>query len=263
MNIVKVLYYIVPGFYTLRTRIYPEGFRGFRFHFYGYFITVFPLVVMHIVNIAMLLHYLLLLVIGFLQLYTVYEIFYVINDFVSVKYEDAPTYRFTNTTLNTIYFSILRVAMLLLSIELSLFLKHPHVFDAIYILITLSLIEIIYNSIKNKLARIPAHSALRCLRFSYPSAYAVGLNYLPSMIVALFPFIILDEISYYSHIMCKLHSAFNTPISRIPLYQRLLAFLPFQLLLLFALNTPYFISGVLGILFISIIKKLLDRRTHV
>lgn len=116
---------------------------------------------------------------------------------------------------------------------------------------------------KVKLARIPAHSALRCLRFSYPSSYAIGLNYLPSMIVALLPFIILDEISYYSHNMCKLNLAFNTPISKIPLYYRLLAFLPFQLLLLFALDTPYFISGVLDILFISIIKKFLDRRTHV
>lgn len=141
MNIVKVLYYIVPSFYTFRTRTYPEGFRGLRFHFYGYFITVLPLIVMHIVNIAMLLHYLLLLAIGFLQLYMVYEIFYVINDFISVKHEDAPTYRSTNITLNIMYFSILRVTMLLFSIELSLFLKHPHTFDAIYILITLSLIE--------------------------------------------------------------------------------------------------------------------------
>ncbi|MEM1510834.1 MAG: hypothetical protein QW096_13285 [Thermofilaceae archaeon] len=256
MSIVKVLYYVVPGFYTFRTRIYPEGFRGFRFHFYGYFITIFPLIMIHI---AMLLHYLLLLVIAFLQLYIVYEIFYVINDFISVKHEDAPTYRSINITLNVYLFSILRIAMLLLSIELSLCLKHPYIFDAIYILITLSLIEIIYNSTKVKLARIPTHSALRCLRFSYPSSYAIGLKYLPSMIIALFPFIILDEISYYSHIMCKSHSAFNTFIPKIPLYYRLLAFLPFQLLLLFALDTPYFVSGVFAILFISIIKKLLGR----
>ncbi|MEM4004209.1 MAG: hypothetical protein QXM43_01085 [Desulfurococcaceae archaeon] len=260
MNISKVLYYIVPGFYTFRTRIYPEGFRGFKFHSYGYFITIFPLIVMHIYNV---IHYLLLLVIGFLQLYMVYEIFYVINDFISVKHEDAPTYRSINISININFFYILRITMLLLSIEVSLFLKHPYTFDAICTLITLSLIEIIYNNKKMKLARIPTHAALRCLRFSYPSLYAIGLKYLPSMIIALFPFIILDEISYYSHIMRKLYPAFNTPIPKIPLYYRLLEFLPFQLLLLFALDTPYFISGVLGILFISIIKKFLDRRTHV
>lgn len=47
----KIFYYAIPGFYTFKTRISPEGFHGFNFHSYGYFITTLPILTMYINDI--------------------------------------------------------------------------------------------------------------------------------------------------------------------------------------------------------------------
>ena len=253
--------YVVPGLYTFMTRILPEGFcRGVRFHFYGYVITVMPLLFMPEFWHFNVFQLVVSLFSGFALLYAVYEVLYVVNDFIAIKYEDAPTFRANNVALNPFIFILVRAclsAFLLLSMRY-LSIAQPRFYDIVYALASLILTGVAHNSIRSKLARNPTHASLRVLRFSFPALCVVGLSYMPAMLVSLLPFMIFDEISYYVHNIRKLYGLNLRKLkrARIPLCIPLSAFLPFQILVLIALNALFFISGNLIVIVISLFRKI-------
>jgi hypothetical protein len=124
------------------------------------------------------------------------------------------------------------------------------------------MIGIIHNIIRNKFARHPTHVALRVLRFSFPTVWAVGLISIPASLIALLPNAIYDEIGYFRHNLRKLlkKADLNSgELPRTPFYELYLAYLPFQVLVLMAMNMPTFLLGNIVLIVASLLRKLITK----
>lgn len=261
-NLRMIVYYL-PGVYTFSTRIKPEGIlKSLLFHCLGYVITVLPiplflLEVHHIDYLSALAKYTVGLILGFILLYTVYEMLYLINDFFAVKRESIPTLRASHLTLNPYIFIVMRTLLTIGLLILSLILDKTTYIDKYVMLALIIAVGLLHNSLKNKFARSITHASLRILRFSFPTCYTMGLNHLPAMFISLFPIVLRDEISYYTYNLSKLIGSNFKHYQelRIPLYITLATYMPLQVVLLKELNSLPFILGNVSLCILSLMSN--------
>jgi len=268
MSLKNAAIVLLPGLYTYKTRIQPEGLKALKFHS-TYLITVLPLLAESLMRLIFegLFHLFLMtlskLILSFVTLYLIYEIWYVVNDFVSVKREVAPTHRAKDISLNVYAFIILRSVMFII---IALLLLNQRVQDLsprdlsfLYIVMCIFVVGMFHNFNPNNLTRNVSHATMRILRFSYPAVYVGGLGTLPACIIALMPLIILDEISY---IVYQLNKVFcretnkTIKLPRAPLLFHLSAILPLQIMALIAIKMPWYIFGNVVLILFSLIRRL-------
>jgi len=276
MNLKNVAIMLLPGLYTYETRIKPEGLKALLFHNMGYLITVSPLLAESLIRFTVdgTLHYMFMilskLIIGFVTLYLIYEIWYVVNDFVSVKREFAPTHRGRGISLNVYVFIVVRFTMFIVIVLLFHLLLlsqqveylSPKDFSFLYIVCGIFAVGLLHNFNRNNLTRNVSHATMRILRFSYPAVYVDGLGTLPACIIALLPLTILDEISYIVYQLNKVYYkevGKTITLPRAPLLLHYLAVLPLQIMALSAINMPWYILGNVLLVLASLIKLLHKR----
>jgi len=258
------LLYFAPGYYTWKTRIQPEGIKAFLFHSYGYIVSCFPLLAQAILKWS-ILSTIRNLFFGFVLLYSFYEVLYVINDFVAVKYEALPTYRAQGIQIKLVYFVLVRGIYVIMFLEiLSLYVKN--LWEIIYILISIIVIGIMHNFNTDKFLRHPTHATLRILRFSFPAIIDGGLIVVVLTLISLLPNIIYDELSYYMHNLAKaLQGDFKElrilPKIKVPYYKLYLMYIPFQVMILYYLNAIIFLTGNMVLLVASIFRKLCSKES--
>jgi hypothetical protein len=258
------LSYFASGYYTWKTRIQPEGIKAFLFHSYGYIVSCLPLLAQAILE-SSILSTIRNLLFGFVLLYSFYEVLYVINDFVAVKYEALPTYRAQGIQIKLAYFVFVRGVYIIMFLRiLSLYVKN--LWEIIYVLISILVIGIMHNFNTDKFLRHPTHATLRILRFSFPAIIDGGLIVVIFALISLLPNIIYDELSYYTHNLAKaLQGDFKElriqPKIKVPYYKLYLMYIPFQAMILYYLNALIFLSGNMVLLAASILRKLCSRES--
>jgi hypothetical protein len=202
---------------------------------------------------------------GFALLYSFYEVLYVINDFVAVKYEALPTYRAQGIQIRLVYFVLVRGIYVIMFLGiLSLYVKN--LWEIIYILISIIVIGIMHNFNTDKFLRHPTHTTLRILRFSFPAVINEGLIVVILTLISLLPNIIYDELSYYMHNLAKALQGDSKelriqPKIKVPYYKLYLMYIPFQVMILYYLNAIIFLTGNMILFAASILRKLWSRES--
>jgi len=254
----QLLYYFVPGYYTWRTRIRPEGIGALMFHSYGYIVSCFPVLLQAILKDDAL-SALRDLLLGFILLYTLYEVLYVFNDFVAIKYETLPTYRAQGLDINFIYFALIRSAYAIVLLKIISFCS-GNLWEVIYALACILLIGIIHNLNTDKFSRHPTHMLLRILRFSFPAIIDEGLMIVVFTLISLLPNLIYDELGYFIHNLAKALRGNCEKVNiqqkiKVPYYKLCMMHMPFQIMILYHLNALIFLSGNILLLIGSIFRE--------
>lgn len=259
----QYIIYFAPGYYTWKTRIKREGIKALLFHSYGYIISCVPLLTQAILRNSVL-STIKDLLLGFILLYSFYEILYVINDFIAVKYETMPTYRAQQIRMKLTYFILVRSVYTMLLLKILSLLHIKTLWEIIYVLIVILIIGIMHNFNTGKFSRHPTHAALRILRFSFPAIIDGGLIIVILTLISLLPNIIYDELSYYMHNLAKvLQDNFKElrmwPKTKVPYYKLYLMYMPFQVMILYYLNALTFLTGNIVLFVASILRKLYSK----
>lgn len=181
-----------------------------------------------------------------------YEMDYLINDFIAVKYEDLPYYRDYTKRINFTIALIIRIGFLILSA----FILQFNIYFLLWMLF-LGVYIVLLNLCKTKKSRISIYPCMRLLRHLFIPLVMTNFNplllypclvlHLPEMIANMRSTIVGIAARYFG--MDREAIGLDTTY-----YEVLLKCLPLQIFLLFAYH-PAILTGELLLMLISFIAK--------
>lgn len=180
-----------------------------------------------------------------------YEIGYLLNDYVAVKHEDAPSFREYTKHVNFKAALIIRIALLIFVAWLIPSLPY------LIWLVVLGITIVLFNSRKKKRDRITFYPYMRLIKAMLVpivmSNFNISILY-PCLILYL-PFLATDARSYTLSVTIRYHSIDRTLFDK-PFYEAFLIFFPFQIITLW----EYPLQIFMGELIYAFASVVVDRK---
>jgi len=254
-KLLKYLMYMPIG-YTLLTRVIDVSRRKISFYYLTDFLLIIPVILFYDFRAFAFIS----LVISIAIAYFYYEVFYIVNDLWTTKYEDIPTLRGPGISIKLTWALLIRLAMftvVLTAIILTSSLSLYELLLLTMILVYLAMIAFIHNMIRDKLKRNPTHALMRLMRWLLITLlFSIvqnikSLDIMKDVALALIPHVVSVELGYLLYNLKRMGA--RIPEIKVRLSLSYGIYIP---LLVILLHNPLQVGGYLFLVMASIIKML-------
>jgi len=242
---------------SIRRKLYICILKDFAQHLFYEVAIIYPslylLIFGLLLDINSFLVYSLVYFALWILLHTIYDIFYVMNDYIFIKYEESPTIRKylpKNSVKKTIVLRLVYAIMLLFILINNFKMK----FMLLFATIILVLMNILHN-FANEHLRIFTFGSLRLAKWLF-IPLIIKCDSVPYILLLLLPCFHDNIIKYYQHKFARKYmfvSKFD-----VPLWERFIIYLPLQFLVVYP-NIYVLFPNIIIVIFSIIFTKIKDK----